>query len=244
MKSCKLYDLSIFLFISFGFYTSSLNIVRQWMAASVLLYGYTFLSKNESKSFLKYLILACCCHYSALVVTPIYLFIRKPRKDITRIAVMLLGIVLFNTTNYIISVLKIISINVSFLNKYYKYLVIDENIRGNIFVLPMFCVMTYLLYIFIKQITKKSKSDIEINMNILSVGFVFSLIGQKLMTFNRLQFFFVNILIIVIPQIIYLLKKKERNLFYLVCICIGTIFLIYSLIKNGGQPLPYQTIFQ
>lgn len=243
IKSCRLYDLAIFLFISFGFYTSSLNIVRQWMAASVLLYGYTFLTNKQDKVFLKYVLLAYCCHYSAVVVLPVYLFIRKPRKNITRISVMIFGIFLFNSTNYIIRVLEFISFNVGFLSKYYKYLRIDENIGGNIFVLPMFCVLTYLLYMLFKGNNEENAYSIEINMNIISIGFVFSLIGQKLMTFSRLQFFFVSILIIIIPQIMYLLKKKERSLLYLLCIFMGTIFLVYSLINNGGQPLPYQTIF-
>lgn len=243
VKSCKLYDLAIFLFIAFGFYTSSLNIVRQWMAASVLLYAYTFLANKQHTKFFKYVLLACCCHYSALVVFPVYLFINKPRKDITRIFLMMIGVILFNATNYIVTILRTVSLNVPVLNKYYKLLTLNENIGSSVFVFPMFCVLTYLLYALLIRRNKQKTDRIEIYMNILSTGFVFSLIGQKLMIFNRLQFFFIIVLIIIIPQIACLLKKKEVPLFYLACILIGTIFMVYSLIQNGGQPLPYQTIF-
>ena len=243
IKSTNLYEFAIFLFIAFGFYTSSLNVIRQWMAASVLLYGYTFLADKQHKAFFKCVLLACCCHYSALVILPVYLFIHKTRNDITRICIMFIGVILFYNTNQIITLLQTVSMNIAFFNKYYKYLILNEEIGGSVFVLPMFCLITYALYAFVKRSNKQMTNAVEIYMNILAVGFVFSLIGQKLMTFSRLQFFFVIVLIIIIPQLAWLLKKQERTLFYLACILIGSIFLVYSLNKNGGDPLPYQTIF-
>lgn len=245
IKSSNLYDLAIFLFLVLGFYTSSLNIVRQWMAASVLLFGYSFLENenSEKNKFWWYVLLAFLCHYSSLIVIPIYFFIHKPRTNKIRIFFILLSIVIFNSTNFIIEILQYISLNIGVFNKYYKYLKMDENIGGSIFVLPMFCLLTYLFYFIINRNSISSSKSIEININILIIGFAFSLIGQKLMIFNRLQFFFVSVLIIVIPQLVSLVRKKERAFVYLFFIVLGTIFLIYSLSNNGGNPLPYQTIF-
>jgi transmembrane protein EpsG len=242
MNSIKMYDLAIFLFIALGFYTSSLNIVRQWMAASVLLYGYTFLAKNQDIKFFKYVALAFVCHYSAIILLPLYFFIKRVKKESTRIIVIVIGIILFSYTNFVIGILQTISLNVVFFNKYHKYLVLDENIGGNIFVLPMFSLLVYLLYLFVIKTKKNNIVGLDVYINILTLGFVFSLLGQKIMILNRLQFYFVSILIIVIPLIASTLRKDQRIFFYLACVFMGTAFYIYSLIQNGGEPLPYKSI--
>ena len=242
IKSTTYYELSIFLFIAFGFYTSSFNIVRQWMAASILLYAYVYLNRNNNKKFFIYSLLAFCCHYSSIIIFPAYLFIKKTRSDKIRLLFMFLGILLYNLTDIIVRVLQTITLNIGILNKYYKYLNLGENLEGSMFVFPMFCVLTYILYLFFKKSINRKSINIEVYINALVVGFIVSMIGQKIMIFSRLQFFFINTLIIILPQIVYSMKPKNRIIFYSMFVILGIMFYLYSLMKNGGHPLPYRTI--
>lgn len=243
MNGTGYYELSIFLYMAFGFYTSSFNIIRQWMAASVLLYAYEFLVEGKDREFFKYVFLAICCHYSAIMVIPIYFFIKKPRSNILRTIIFFFGVFLYIITDYIILALKLITSNIGIFNKYGKYLILNENIGGSVLVFPMFCILTYVLYLFYNKNIIRKNFGIEIYINILPVAFAISLIGQKIMVFSRLQMYFLCVLIIVLPQIISSIKKQNRIIVYSIIIVLGTVFFIYSLIRNGGEPLPYQTIF-
>lgn len=240
LKDVELYELAIFLFIAFGFYTSSFNIVRQWMAISIILYGYVFLRYKNKKKFFCCLLVGVLCHYSAIIVLLVYPIIKRMRRNITRLCIIGFGAFFFVNSNFIIRILQNICSNVEMLNKYTRYLNIKENIGGSVFVMPMFCLLTFFLYIIIMKY--KRIHNIEIYINILVIGFFFSILGQKIMIFNRLQFYFVIILTIVIPKMINNLNKKEKAILYYLCLLMGSLFYIYTLINNGGHPIPYRMI--
>ena len=238
LKECKFYELGIFLFIAFNFYTSSLNIVRQWMAITIVLYSYTFLKEGNKNKFLKYVILAICCHYTAIIVLLFSKLIFKINDEKTRIIIIFLGVLFYLNTNFIVNILQSLCLKIPIFIKYYKYLSLNENIGGNVLVLPMFCIITYVLYLY-----QKRNKDLKIYINILCLGFFVSIIGQRMLIFNRLQYYFVAILVIVIPKIIMMMNEKDKKISYFICFLLGSLFYIYSLNKNGGEPIPYQTIF-
>lgn len=237
IKECEFYELGIFLFLVLGFFTSSLNIVRQWMAAVVLLYGYTQSRKGYDKKFLLCILVSFLCHYSAIIVIFFFSFIMKNKNEKYRLFFIISGFLFFGNTAYIIKFFQFLCLKISILNKYYKYLNPNEDIGGSVLVLPMFCLVTYFIYLW-----RKKFLNLNIYCNILCLGFFFSIIGQKLMVFNRLQYYFVCILIILIPELIKTFNQKERTFIYILCIILGTIFYLYTLKINGGHPLPYQSI--
>jgi len=247
IKNIKFYELSIFLFIAFGFYSSSLNIVRQWMAIPFLMMALEMLSQNNKKKFVLFITLACLCHYTCIIIVPIIILSCLIKNDKQRLIIIIVSIFMYlfsdNIASIILQVLKFFN----FGEKYYKYLLHYDNIDTNIFVMPMFSLVTYLGYlVYVKPKldllqSEKDKRFIKYIVNFVVLGFSTALLGTKLMYFERIQFYFLISLIFLIPIIVDNTKKNTKKLLYIFCIFMGGLFYVYSLIQNGGDPLPYQT---
>ena len=54
------------------FYNTSLNMMRQWIAMSILFYGLSYLITNEKKKYFITIVVACLFHTSALMGVVIY----------------------------------------------------------------------------------------------------------------------------------------------------------------------------
>lgn len=54
------------------FYNTSLNMMRQWIAMSILFYGLSYLITNEKKKYFITIVVACLFHTSALIGVGIY----------------------------------------------------------------------------------------------------------------------------------------------------------------------------
>ena len=75
------FELGIALFVLTGYYPLSMNGIRQYMAAAIVLLGTKYLFSEEKTSFLKYAIfifLAMTIHSTALIMIPIYFIARRP----------------------------------------------------------------------------------------------------------------------------------------------------------------------
>lgn len=75
----RYWGLAIFLFVSFGFYFSSLNILRQYMAFSIGLFALVSLKKSNIKTFTILLIIATSFHAAAIFLFAVPLFSRLAR---------------------------------------------------------------------------------------------------------------------------------------------------------------------
>ena len=250
IKSEKFYEMSIFLFIAFGFYLSSLNILRQWMGASILLGVYYYMAKKQNIQVIIRYIICCLCHYSSILLLPFYSYIKNNIKHRNRIITMGLATIIYLYPEKIISIILTILKMIGFGEKYYKYLQEYNNSGASIFGMPMFCIITYIMFTILSKKRVESHSDFNkkydnILLNVLSLAFGFSLIGTKIMIFERLQFYFLPVMILMIPRAFERLNftNKDKKMIYNLILTFGYIFFIYSLINNGGEPLPYQTIF-
>lgn len=75
------YEMGILLFVLTGYYTWSMNGIRQYMAAAVLALATKYLFSEKKTDFLKYLvfvIFAWTIHSTALIMIPIYFIVRRP----------------------------------------------------------------------------------------------------------------------------------------------------------------------
>jgi transmembrane protein EpsG len=74
------YELGIYLFVTTSYYTFSMNGIRQYMAAGVLILGTKYLFSENNKDFFKYLFFVLCAwlfHTSALIMIPVYFIARR-----------------------------------------------------------------------------------------------------------------------------------------------------------------------
>ena len=70
--------MGVFLYITLQFFAHSMNLLRQSIAATVLLLGYGFLRDRKPLPYLAVVLAAASIHYSALVMLPVYFLINLP----------------------------------------------------------------------------------------------------------------------------------------------------------------------
>lgn len=74
------YDLSIFLFVAYGYLGGLMDGMRQYMAAAIVLIGTKYMFSMKRGSFFKYAIfvlIAYCIHSSAIIMLAIYFVVRR-----------------------------------------------------------------------------------------------------------------------------------------------------------------------
>lgn len=90
------FDISIYLFVAYGYLGGMMDGMRQYMAAAILLLGTRFLFSLKRGSFFKYAIfvlLATCMHNSALIMLVIFFVVRRKAWKMSSYIIVLGSIV-------------------------------------------------------------------------------------------------------------------------------------------------------
>lgn len=248
-KNCKYYDLAIFLFIGMGFYFSSLNIVRQWMAIPNMLLVYYFLSKEKYGKALIFFILSYLCHYTSILLLPILFILKVIHTEKARIFLIIFFILLYQASDIIVPIIQGFFANVSFLEKY-TYYFNKPNTMDAKMIWPAICLLVYLYYIFfLKRSTNIKKNyylkKISLYINVLIFAFAFSLFGTQIDIFERISHYFLPIIIVIIPMVLEVIQNEEwKKVIILFVVILGIAFYTNTMINNGGEILPYTIIFE
>lgn len=238
----KYYDIAVYLFITFGLYTSSFNIIRQWMATAIWLYSFRFLlDKKEKWKYFLCAVFATFWHYSAIFMFVVYFILCIKIKSYIRNIVVIGATAVYFLSDYILSLVSTVLKWIPYLNdKYSVYFTRTGQIYSNVFIWPMFCLFTYLIYVFFYKNKKNRK--IELYVNVLVLAYIVSLLGCKIFVFSRLQFFFVPILTLIIPEMLEKLVIKQKKLVIFLIMFFGMLYFIYGM-WDDGEIVKYKTIF-
>ena len=90
------FEMSIFLFVAYGYLGGMMDGMRQYMAAAIALLGTRFLFSMKRGSFFKYavfVLLAYCMHSSALILLLIYFVVRRKAWTIGSYVILLGSII-------------------------------------------------------------------------------------------------------------------------------------------------------
>ena len=243
IKNVEYYEFGIFLFIAFGFFTSSLNGIRQWMAIPLIYMLIDSLSEKKLYKSIIYTIMAYFCHKTSLILIPFVLLSFIIKKDKTRFIILVISVLLYLNYKQLNLFLYNILLHFDFMHKYLKYFTIFGDIDTNVLVMPMFSLVSYLLFYYFTK-NKEQDAFYRSISNMLVFGFGFALLGTKVHYYERLQFYFVFALIYILPKVYSSINNKGlKKMFIISCIFLGVLFYIYSLFKNGSNPLPYTTVF-
>lgn len=245
LKKNKYYELTIFLFMAFGFYTNTFNVLRQWMAIPLLYLGMHYICEKNYWRGILIFIIGILCHYTSVITIPIFYLCTKIKSEKTRILLIISSIIIYLNLDNFMQILYQLFVKLNFSDKYLKYFTREDynNLNTSIFVYPMFTLLVYIAYL----VLIKKKNDLSLHdnflINCIIFGFATALIGTKNNMFQRIQLFFVYSMIFVIPLILEKYNSKNKTLIYFICIFMGTLLFIYSLWRNGGEVLPYVTLF-
>lgn len=231
--------LSIFLFITMGFYFYSLNLIRQYIAVSISFYAQKFIRKNEFISFLFLIIFACLFHKSVLIMIPLYFMLRLRLKLSYYIVLQVFAIVLTLFHKPVLNLMFNFIYSGYAESHFMEYHFSTYNIIVS-FMLTFGCLIYY------KKMMLKRDSVILINASIFTL-ILYLMFGWLGIFVSRISVYLSVYHILTIPEIINCEISSKRRCFYR--LCVYSVFLVFCLLlfkANNGKAstiLPYQTIF-
>ncbi len=245
LKNTRMSAFALYLFFAFGYYITAFVLVTQWVAVPILFLSYTELKNKNNKKAFCLALCACLFHYSAVVALPVLLFACNPRRRITHIIFIGLSIFFYLFYDIGIDIIYRLYQMIPWLSggKYQGYFDKDWIINGNVLANPLFCLITYVFVSIYEKKMKAINKNIYVYVNILVMAFCISIIGQRLFVFNRLQWYFVPIIIILLTNVAETMPSESKNVFIIICLVLGFAFFVYGMLSGAAGGLPYKTIF-
>ena len=256
--------LSVCIFLLGGFFFDSLNIMRQYMAMSLIFFGYQFLLKSK-RWYIVYIaivIIATLIHSSAIIMLILVLLNKKMLVSWKWVLPVCVIIVLLNEN--LMNILEFFVQNTRFsvyltgklAQGEFSYLFVAEN-------LIIYLMMMYI-YSKNKKIDNIQTQDI-LFLNIQALALIVMVLGSAHMLFIRTALYFSIFQVISLPyyiskipvkEVIKDLKKITRNKFkfsklekymkqvvtLVVILCFVFAFTRTNILVNTNEVLPYKTI--
>ena len=227
------FEIATFLYITSGYYTVTMNGIRQSMAGSILFIATIFIIKNKFIPYAITCLLMITIHNSAFVMLPMYFIVREKawhKKTNILYGLMLMGLFLYDP------LMK--SLQGS---RYGAYSDFNEGganpIRIAVFLMPI--ILSYMKKNIIRERWKEG--DIFVNMNtICGIIMLFSALNW---IFARFTIYFQLYSFIVFAFLLKgCFKGKEKRLIYFGFIVCYFLFFYYEQVISLG--MTYKTDFK
>ncbi|WP_322387298.1 EpsG family protein [Clostridium perfringens] len=238
-KYSKLFEVSIFLYISTYMYFSSFNGIRQWIAASILFFGTKYLLERK---FLKYFIIvfiASTFHQTALIMLPVYFLVNHKFKSLKTIILILIGGVIFILYKPFTDLLMQLLEGTKFFNDYNETIGVSGN-GANFLRVVVASIPVILSYIMYNSVNKSTDNKIDILINLSLINCLFMLLGTRHWIFARFLMYFEPYNLILYPLILIKFDKKNIKLIYYLLIVFYLLFCILILKSGDSNIVPYR----
>ena len=227
-KYCRLIELGLYVFITSGLFLTSMNGLRQFLAAAILFAGTTYLIEGNWKKYGFIVILASSIHMSALIMIPIYFIVRSKAWSKTTFLLLFLSVILVLGFNHFTEIL----FSALESTQYGHYQNFSE---GGASILRVLVTSVPLLLAFIGRERLREifpNGDTIINMSIL--GAVFMLVSTQNWIFARFYYYFGLYQLILIPWVVQSFRERDRKLIYFGIIIFYFIFFYYEEVISLG----------
>lgn len=237
-KYSRLFELSLYVFITSGMFLVSMNGMRQYLAASIVFAGAAFLFKGKFIPYAMVVLLASTFHQSAMIMLPVYFIVRRAAWTKSTIALVFAGTV-FAFGYEQISDMLFGAISET---KYGSYSEFDEGganiIRVAVTAAPV--ILAYLGRHRLKEIFPQS--DIVVNLALM--GLIFMMVSTQQWIFARMAIYFDLFSLILISWVVKVFTEKDQRVVYYAIIILYFIYFIYEYsvtlnIQYESEYLPF-----
>lgn len=235
-KLSRNYWLSVFIFITFNYYTFFFNGLRQGIAMAIIVLATPYLIKKEFLKYFLIVLIASLFHISSLIMILFYFIIKLKLK----LEYKLLGVIL---SSLILSGLSIQYLATSN-ERYSTYSEVSEN-SGGYLTLMLYLIIGGMIYLFIKKY--KTSDIIFINLTQLYLCGVAFLIPIAMLGVNpsgpqRLLYYFTWSIALIFPYIFSIVNNKIIYYLFIVFSCI--YFYLFTSEYAGLSPYSLNEIFR
>lgn len=210
--------LSFFIFVTLGLQANSLNILRQFMAISMVFYSYNFIENRKVFKFLIMVLLASCFHISALIVIPMYWLVTvNYNKWIINITLLITFIIVVIGGEILVKILSKTS---------YGHLIRSGGgAKGLLIISALFFTLIMMII--------GNRADMEYRN--FYVAFALASVVISGMTFivgaiERVLPYFSICFLISIPNVVYEMKNNVLKKQYLFVICSVLLFYYFAVV--------------
>jgi hypothetical protein len=234
-KYSSIPSLSVYLFITMGFFAFTLSGFRQAIAMGIVFLSFTFLKENKLLKFVLIILLASLFHKTALMFLLIYPLAHKKinLKYLTGAAILFM--VLFFVRKPLLHFLTY-----AFFDEYSSMLVSSQSFT---LLFVIFIVFISGL-VFFKPVLKRNPQNI-ILYNIILFAIFMQLFATESNNFSRITNYFYIYAILFIPEV--LASIKDKNILPIGCIIVVCLTFVQFVWLTPGSQLsivPYQFFWQ
>lgn len=224
----RLFDLSLYVYITSGMFLVSMNGIRQFLAAAIVFAATKYIFNGSWIKYILVIILASFIHQSALILIPIYFIVR--RKAWSGVTLLLLSIALLIVIGFNQFSSAVFSVLGD--SHYSEYKDIEYQGANYLRVLVQ-AVPVIIAFLGRRRLRELfPNGDYIVNMSLLSV--IIMLIATHNWIFARFNIYFGLYSVILTSWIVKLFNKKDQKLIYYSILICYFIYCYYEEVISLG----------
>ncbi|MBR4224537.1 MAG: EpsG family protein [Oscillospiraceae bacterium] len=246
-------------FVMYGMFFYSMNFLRQYTAAVVVLYSYEYIKKHDFLRFAAMVLFASCFHWSALIMLPMYFILQIRIQPVVLAIYSLISVLLFMGSTGIIQQVIDLFDRTGIMTRNLRGLMTGQEISYGVF--PFYFIGYFILFILMVIFRKRAYEADKTTIIYLSSMFflvMFEFWGLKHAIVSRFGMFFV------MPGVLGMLPEtikaacgftddhfKQKKIMHVLVIAVflaaASYFYGAFMVYRGNGCFPYQTwlpIFQ
>lgn len=236
--------LGILLFYATGTYFDSFNGLRQYIAAAIVFWGFTFVVEGKAEKWIITVCMAALFHYTALIMIPLYL-IRKLNFNFKRSMIIIAaswfgGTIAYNLVSYVLQFTRYSY----FLTSVEYEIMPTEASTFYISILTVFLIVAVLLHRNNKNLpVPLGKTELMLNMHMLTLCTV--LLSWTVPLMWRVQYYFLPMEMVIVPiGLNYVPNKLARRSMKIVVVIMYFVIVLYGILHNDWfDCVPYNFYF-
>ena len=225
------------------YYQASFNIIRQLMAATIILYAFHFLEEENLKKYIQWVIVAALFHKTAIVVLPFYFLSSMVTKRRYKILVLVFYVIffvmVFNFDRFA-WVVNLIDSSGYYVNYLRKVSVFRVSLGLLIRTVP------YILAVFLMWKRIRKDRVLKVYLSSFLLGSILRLIVYMTQfDADRIALYFLMPQVVFIPYLTKYYKKSWKDFAGVAILLASTVLLWYFdfIYMGRNATIPYQTIF-
>lgn len=228
-------QLSLLIFVAYGYWTNSFNTVRQYLAISLLLIALILWRKNKTSTKIGAIILsiiAISFHVSSICFVILYFINNKSASERAYLIVLVIALLIFLIPKSLIERLLATT-------PYIKY--INRQGSGGSTLIVLLC--SYLFVFMQRKQLSKIDKNAALWFWMFSISILANVFALKIGLFERIMRIFLVSLLTYIPNTIFTLRKDCLGLgVYLTVILLFSLYFYIVLMisqESSGYAIPY-----
>jgi len=224
----RMIEVSLFLYITTGMFTVSMNGIRQYLAAAILFAGTHWLIRGDWRRYFLIVLLAATFHNTAIIMLGVYFLVRRRAWTKTTMLLLALAVLAAIGFDQFFGVLLILIEG----SHYTIYGQFDE---GGANIIRVAVTGAPLLVAFLGRHKLRSiwpESDLFVNMTML--GFLFMVISVNNWIFARFNIYFGLYSLVLCSWIIPLFAERYRKLAYYWLLVLHLMYFYYEHVVALG----------